>query len=72
VKATQSVFTGRKRIEAIFGWGKTTGGLHQLKVRGIETVTTTSTLALTAYNTVGFPKLLAAAADVCPHSTRPA
>jgi len=60
----------RKRIEEIFGWGKTTGGLHQLKVRGIEKVATIFTLALAAYNIVRLPKLLAAAGDVCPDAAR--
>jgi Transposase DDE domain len=60
----------RKRIEEIFGWGKTTGGLYQLKVRGIEKVRTVFTLALAAYNIVRLPKLLAAAPEVCPDAAR--
>ena len=28
----------RKRIEDVFGWGKTVGGLAQLKVRGLDKV----------------------------------
>ena len=31
----------RKRIEDIFGWIKTTAGLHQLKIRGIKRVKAT-------------------------------
>lgn len=56
----------RKRIEEIFGWGKTTGGLHQLKVRGLAKVKTVFTLAIAAYNIVRLPKLLAATPEVCP------
>src|SRR5258708_7320337 len=39
----------RKRIEEIFGWIKSTGGLGQLKVRGLEKANTTFVLALVAY-----------------------
>ncbi|AKI03373.1 transposase, IS4 family (plasmid) [Hoeflea sp. IMCC20628] len=60
----------RKRIEEIFGWGKTTGGLHQLKVRGLAKVRTIFTLALAAYNIVRLPKLLAGMGDVCPDAAR--
>lgn len=60
----------RKRIEEIFGWSKTTGGLYQLKVRGIEKVATVFTLALAAYNIVRLPKLIAAAGEVCPDAAR--
>ena len=56
----------RKRIEEIFGRGKTVGGLHQLKVRGIAKVKTVFTLAIAAYNIVRLPKLLAATAELCP------
>ena len=60
----------RKRIEEIFGWGKTTGGLHQLRVRGIEKVRTIFTLTLAAYNIVRLPKLLAATGQVCLNAAR--
>jgi transposase len=60
----------RKRIEEIFGWGKTTGGLHQLKVRGIAKVATVFTLALAANNIVRLPRLLAVAGEVCPDAAR--
>jgi transposase len=60
----------RKRIEEIFGWGKTTGGLYQLKVRGIDRVKTVFTLALVAYNIVRLPKLLAATGEVCLDAAR--
>jgi len=45
---------------------KTTGGLHQLKVRGTQKVRTVFTMTLAAYNIVRLPKLLAAAPEVCP------
>lgn len=60
----------RKRIEEIFGWGKTTGGLRQVKVRGLAKVRTVFTLTLAAYNIVRLPKLLAAMGEVCPNAAR--
>jgi transposase len=48
----------RKRIEEIFGWIKSTGGLDQLKVRGIEKAKTAFILALAAYDLIRLPKLL--------------
>lgn len=60
----------RKRIEEIFGWGKTTGGLSHLKVRGLAKVRSVFTLTLCAYNVVRLPKLLAAAGEVCPNAAR--
>jgi transposase len=42
----------RKRIEQIFGWLKTIGGLRKLRYRGKERVQWMFTLALTAYNLV--------------------
>ena len=56
----------RKRIEEIFGWGKTTGGLGQLKVRGLAKVKAVFTFALAAYNLIRLPKLLASTGQVCP------
>ncbi|NJO35064.1 MAG: transposase [Rhodospirillales bacterium] len=50
----------RKRIEEIFGWTKTTGGLAQLKVRGLEKAKTVFTFGLVAYNLIRLPKLLEA------------
>lgn len=50
----------RKRIEEIFGWIKSTGGLGQLKVRGIEKARTAFILALAAYDLIRLPKLLEA------------
>ncbi len=49
----------RKRIEEIFGWLKTTGGLAKMKVQGLEKVKAVFTLGLVAYNLVRIPKLLA-------------
>jgi len=51
----------RKRIEEVFGWIKTTGGLAQVKVRGLAKVRTVFIFALLAYNLVRIPKLLGAA-----------
>jgi transposase len=48
----------RKRIEEIFGWSKTTGGLVQLKLRGLARVKARFTLGLAAYNLIRLPKLL--------------
>jgi len=50
----------RKRIEEIFGWGKTIGGLAQVKLRGLAKVRALFTFALAAYNLVRLPKLLEA------------
>jgi len=51
----------RKRIEEVFGWIKTTGGIAQVKVRGLAKVRAVFTFAILAYNLVRLPKLLAAA-----------
>ena len=50
----------RKRVEEIFGWGKTVGGLAQVKLRGLARVEARFILGLAAYNLVRLPKLLAA------------
>ncbi len=55
----------RKRIEEVFGWGKITGGLAQLKVRGLERVKAVFTFGMAAYNIVRLPKLLQSAGEVC-------
>ena len=60
----------RKRIEEIFGWGKTTGGLRQVKVRGLAKVSAVFTLTLAAYNIVRLPKLMAMEGEVCPDAAR--
>lgn len=49
----------RKRVEEIFGWGKSVGGLAQLKLRGLAKVKAKFTLALAAYDLVRLPRLLA-------------
>ena len=50
----------RKRIEEIFGWTKTIGGLAQVKLRGLAKVEALFTFGLAAYNLIRLPKLLAA------------
>jgi transposase len=50
----------RKRIEEIFGWIKSVGGLGQLKVRGLEKAKTAFIFALAAYDLIRLPKLLEA------------
>lgn len=52
----------RKRIEEVFGWTKTTGGIAQVKVRGLAKVQATFAFAVLAYNLIRIPKLLAATA----------
>ena len=52
----------RKRIEEIFGWGKTIGGLAQIKLRGLAKVRAQFTFSLAAYNLIRLPKLLEAPA----------
>ena len=51
----------RKRIEEVFGWIKTVGGLRKTRHRGTALVGWMFTLAAAAYNVVRIPKLLAAA-----------
>ncbi len=52
--------TIRKRIEEIFAWTKTAGGLAQVKLRGLAKVRALFTFALAAYNLIRLPKLLEA------------
>jgi IS5 family transposase len=52
----------RKRIEEVFGWIKTTGGIAQVKVRRLAKVQAVFTFAILAYNLIRIPKLLAAKA----------
>ncbi len=52
----------RKRIEEVFGWIKGSAGLAKVKLRGRARVDAVFTLALTAYNLIRLPKLLAAPA----------
>ena len=51
----------RKRIEEVFGWIKTVGGLCKTRHRGTALVGWMFTLAAAAYNVVRISKLLAAA-----------
>ena len=48
-KVSQKV---RKRVEEIFGWGKTVGGLRKLRFRGLPRVGLWLTLVATTYNLV--------------------
>ena len=52
----------RKRIEEVFGWIKTVGGLRKTRHGGTVLVGWIFTLTAAAYNLVRIPKLLAAAA----------
>ena len=52
----------RKRIEEVFGWIKTVGGLRKTRHCGTALVGWMFTLAAVAYNVVRISKLLAAAA----------
>jgi transposase len=52
----------RKRIEAVFGWTKTAGGLRKTRHRGLARVGWMFALTATAYNLVRLPKLVAAVA----------
>jgi hypothetical protein len=47
----------RKRVEEIFGWMKTVGGLRKLRHRGLELVGWMFTLTAAAYNLVRLRKL---------------
>lgn len=48
----------RKRVEEIFGWMKTVGLLRKTRHRGLEKISTTLTLTLTAYNLVRMRNLI--------------
>lgn len=50
----------RKRIEEIFGWAKTCGGLRKTRHCGQNRVGWAFTLTVVAYNLIRLPKLLAA------------
>jgi transposase len=52
----------RKRIEEVFGWTKTVGGMRKTRHRGTEKVGWVFTLTAAAYNLARLPKLLGAAA----------
>lgn len=51
----------RKRIEEVFGWAKTTGGLRKTRHKGTDRVDWVFTLTAAAYNLVRLPKLMTAA-----------
>jgi hypothetical protein len=42
-------------MEKVFGWIKTTGGLSQIRVRGLDKEKTVFTVALAAYNIIRLP-----------------
>jgi hypothetical protein len=50
----------RKRIEEVFGWGKTVGPIAQTMLRGVGRVGAQFTFTLAGYNLARLPKLLAA------------
>lgn len=50
----------RKRVEEIFGWLKTVGGLRKTRHRGVDGVGWMFTFALAAYNLVRMRNLAAA------------
>ncbi|MGH7040935.1 MAG: IS5 family transposase [Acetobacteraceae bacterium] len=52
----------RKRVEEVFGWMKTTGGLRKTRHRGTARVDWMFTLTAAAYNLVRIPKLTATTA----------
>jgi len=52
----------RKRVEEIFGWLKTVGGLRKTRHRGVERVGWMFSFALAAYNLIRMRNLMAAAA----------
>ena len=47
----------RKRIEEIFGWMKTVGGIRKTRYRGLEKVRLAFTLTAIAYNLLRIAKL---------------
>ena len=49
----------RKRVEEIFGWMKTVGGLRRTRYRGIDKTGLAGYLVATAYNLVRMAKLVA-------------
>jgi transposase len=52
----------RKRIEEAFGWMKTTAGQARTRLRGIDRVRWSFTLAAAAYNLIRLPRLIRATA----------
>jgi transposase len=53
----------RKRVEEIFGWMKTVGGMRKLRHRGVELVSWMFTLSAAAYNLVRIRNLSTAVAQ---------
>ena len=51
----------RKRIEEVFGWTKTVGGLRKTRHKGTDRVDWVFTLTAAAYNLIRLPKLMMAA-----------
>ncbi len=54
--------TRRKRVEEIFGWAKTVGGLRKLRFRGVKRAGLWVTLTATAFNLVRMASIERAAA----------
>ena len=52
----------RKRVEEIFGWGKTIGGLRRTRYRGVERTKHWAYMVGAAYNLVRMTRLLPAEA----------
>ena len=50
----------RKRIEEVFGWAKTVGGMAQIVYRGVERVRSRFILTMAANNLARLPRLLGA------------
>jgi len=50
----------RKRIEKVFGWAKTVGGMAQTVYRGVERVRFRFILTMAANNLARLPRLLSA------------
>jgi IS5 family transposase len=48
----------RKRVEEIFGWMKTVGGLRRTRYRGRERVQMHAYLVAAAYNLIGIARLV--------------
>jgi IS5 family transposase len=56
-RATPQVKKVRRRIEEIFGWIKTVGGLRRTRYRGLERVGFAGYLVAAAYNLVRLARL---------------
>ena len=53
----------RKRVEEIFGWMKTVGGMRKLRHRGLQLVAWMFTFTAAAYNLVRIRNLSTAVAE---------